>query len=35
MKNLIEEFLTNNSSRNNDFLADFISKTFNAGQPWG
>jgi len=35
MSNLIQEVLTNKSSRNNEFLADFIAENFNAGQPWG
>ena len=35
MKNLIQEILTNQSSRSNKSLTAFIATTFNAGQPWG
>lgn len=35
MKDLIEEVLTNEPSRNNEFLTAFTAESFNAGQPWG
>ena len=35
MKNLIQEILTNQDSRNSSFLTAFIAITFTAGHPWG